>query len=129
MSNKNTILLIQNNIKTLSELIQECINCGISEQDIYSVTEPESAERYMEIAGISHIIVDAGLYNVVVEAAVEKFSEYFPITVIITNADETNKTIRMLSDKSLRYLNDISKLGLYLKPRNVNMYQYIQQAI
>lgn len=129
MLNKRSVLLIQNNIKTLSELTQECINCGISERNIYSVTEPESAERYLEIAGISHIIVDAELYNVIVEAAVEEFSEYFPITVIINNADEKNKTLRMLSNKSLLYLNDISRLESYLRPKAVNMYQYASQAI
>ncbi len=129
MLNKRSVLLIQNNIKTLSELTQECINCGISERNIYSVTEPESAERYLEIAGISHIIVDAELYNVIVEAAVEEFSEYFPITVIINNADEKNKTLRMLSNKSLLYLNDISRLESYLRPKAVNMYQYTSQAI
>ncbi len=129
MLNKRAVLLIQNNLKTLSELTQECINCGISERNIYSVTEPESAERYLEIAGISHIIVDAELYNVVVEAAVEEFSQYFPITVIINNADEKNKTLRMLSNKSLLYLNDISRLGSYLRPKVVNMYQYTSQAI
>ena len=129
MLNKRSVLLIQNNIKTLSELTQECINCGISERNIYSVTEPESAERYLEIAGISHIIVDAELYNVIVEAAVEEFSEYFPITVIINNADEKNKTLRMLSNKSLLYLNDISRLESYLRPKAVNMYQYTSQDI
>lgn len=129
MLSKRSVLLIQNDIKTLSELTQECINCGISEKNIFSVTEPESAERYLEIAGISHIIVDAELYNVIVEAAVEKFSEYFPITVIINNADEKTKTLRMLSNKSLLYLNDMSELDSYLRPKTVHMYQYKSQAI
>lgn len=129
MLNKRSILLIQDDIKTLSELTQECINCGISEKNIFSVTEPESAERYLEIAGISHVIVDAELYNVIVEAAVEKYSEYFPITVILNNADEKSKTLRMISNKSLLYLNDISELESYLATKTVSMYQYKNQAI
>lgn len=129
MLNKKSILIIQKNIKTLSELTQECLNCGISEKNIFSINDPESAERYLEIAGISHIIVDAELYNVIIESTVEKYSEYFPITVILNNINEKTKTLRMLSNKSLLYLNDISELKPYLASKPVNMNQYNLKAV
>ena len=104
MINKTTILLIQNNLKTISDLTERCIDAGICEKNIFSVSDAESAERYLEIAGVSYVIIDADLYQYVIASIIEKFSEYFPIQTIITNAKQQQMTLRMLNDKSLTFL-------------------------
>lgn len=93
MINKTTILLIQDDIQALSELTQKCLEAGISERNIFSVTETESAQRYLEIAGISYVIIDADMYNYVIASTISEFSEYFPIQTVITNA-KPNKNIK-----------------------------------
>lgn len=128
MISKKSVLLIQNNIKSLSQITQACINCGVSEKNIFSVTETESAERYLEIAGISYVIIDAGLYNYAVESVINKFSDYFPITVIVNNCEESQKTLRMMSNKNLLFMDDIEELGSLLNNR-ANVYALHSKAI
>ena len=120
---RKSVLLIQNDIKAIAEYTEKCVMSGISERNIFAVSDAESAERYLEIAGISHVVVDANLYNFMVASIIEKFSEYFPIQTIITNAKAEQKTLRMLSDKSLTYVNNPEELtnallGQYQKVAN-----------
>lgn len=124
MINKVSILLIQKDIKAISELSECCLNAGISERNIFSVTEVESAERYLEIAGISYVIIDADLYNYVVASVIEKFSEYFPIQTIITNAKAEHKTLRMMNDKSLVFANNYTEIPSMLNTRNTRIVSY-----
>lgn len=123
MITRKSVLLIQNDIKAVAEYTEKCVESGVSERNIFAVSDAESAERYLEIAGISHVIVDANLYNFMVASIVEKFSEYFPIQTIITDAKPEQKTLRMLSDKSLTYVNapeelPMAILGQYPKVAN-----------
>lgn len=120
---RKSVLLIQNDIRAIAEYTEKCVESGISERNIFAVSDAESAERYLEIAGISHVVVDANLYNFMVSSVVEKFSKYFPIQTIITNAKAEQKTLRMLSDKSLTYVSTpeelpIALLGQYQKVAN-----------
>ena len=124
MINKTSILLIQKDIKAISELEEVCMNAGISERNIFSVTETESAERDLEIAGISYVIVDADIYNFVVASVIEKFSEYFPIQTIITNAKPEQKTLRMMNDKSLVFVNSLEELPEILHKRSTPVLAY-----
>ena len=111
---RKSVLLIQNDIKAIAEYTEKCVESGVSERNIFAVSDAESAERYLEIAGISHVVVDANLYNFMVSSIVEKFSEYFPIQTIITNAKSEQKTLRMLNDKSLAYVNSPEELSMAL---------------
>ncbi|MBS4759664.1 MAG: hypothetical protein KHX03_03080 [Clostridium sp.] len=124
MINKTSILLIEDDIKALSELTEKCLEAGISEKNIFSVGEIESAERYLEIAGISYVIIDADLYNFVIASTIEKFSEYFPIHVIITNAKPEQKTLRMMNDKSLTFINSLDELPEILHGRTPKTISY-----
>ena len=124
MINKTNILLIQKDIIAISELTEKCIESGISERNIFSVTEIESAERYLEIAGISYVVIDADMYNYVVASVIEKFSEYFPIQIIINNSKSEQKTLRMMSDKSLVYINSSDELPEILFRRNIPVVSY-----
>lgn len=110
MINKTTVLLIQKDIKAVSELTEKCLETGICEKNIFAVSDADSAERYLEIAGISYVIVDADMYNYVVASIIEKFSEYFPIHIIITNAKPEQKTLRMMNDKSLTFINSYDEI-------------------
>ena len=110
MINKTTILLIQDKLQAISELTEKCLDAGICEKNIFSVADAESAERYLEIAGISYVICDADLYNYVIASIIEKFSEYFPIQTIITNAKPEQMTLRMMNDKSLTFINSANEL-------------------
>ena len=114
MISRKSVLLIQNDIKAIAEYTEKCVESGVSERNIFAVSDAESAERYLEIAGISHVVVDANLYNFMVSSIVEKFSEYFPIQTIITNAKSEQKTLRMLNDKSLAYVNSPEELSMAL---------------
>lgn len=110
MINKTSVLLIQDNLRSMTELSQLCLEAGICEKNIFFVSDSESAERYLEIAGISYVIIDADLYNFVFASTIERFSEYFPIQTIITNAKPEQITLRMLNDKSLTFLNSPDEL-------------------
>lgn len=124
MINKTTILLIQNDLKRLSELSEKCLEAGICDKNIFSVSETESAERYLEIAGISYVIIDADLYNFVIADTINKFSEYFPIQTVITNARPEQKTLRMLNDKSLTFLNSYEELADILHGRHLRFNRF-----
>ena len=110
MINKTTVLLIQKDVKTVSDLTEKCLEAGICEKNIFAVSDAESAERYLEIAGISYIIIDADMYNYLMASIIEKFSEYFPIHTIITNAKPEQKTLRMMNDKSLTFIGSFDEL-------------------
>ncbi len=124
MINKTSVLLIQNDIQSLSELTEKCLEAGISEKNIFSVTEAESAERYLEIAGISYVIIDADMYNYVVATIINKFSEYFPIQTVITNAKPEQKTLRMLNDKSLTFVKSYDEIPSVLQARDTRIISY-----
>ena len=121
MINKTTVLLIQKDIKAVSELTEKCLETGICEKNIFAVSDADSAERYLEIAGISYVIVDADMYNYVVASIIEKFSEYFPIHTIITNAKPEQKTLRMMNDKSLTFIDSYDELAEVLHKRASGM--------
>ncbi len=124
MINKTSILLIQDDIQALSSLTEKCLDAGISERKIFSVSEADSAQRYLEIAGISYVVIDADLYNYVVAETINKFSEYFPIQTVITNAKPEQKTLRMMNDKSLIFLNSYDELPEILYRRNTPVISY-----
>lgn len=124
MINKTSILLIQKDIRAISDLTERCLESGISERNIFSVTEIESAERYLEIAGISYVVIDADMYNYVIASIIDKFSEYFPIQTIITNAKSEQKTLRMMNDKSLVFVNSSEELTEILCRRSTRIVSY-----
>lgn len=124
MINKTSILLIQDDIQALSALTEKCLEAGISERNIFSVSEADSAQRYLEIAGISYVIIDADLYNYVVAETINRFSEYFPIQTVITNAKSEQKTLRMMNDKSLIFINSYDELLEVLYRRNIPVISY-----
>lgn len=124
MINKTTVLLIQNDLMRLSELSEKCLEAGICDRNIFSVSETESAERYLEIAGVSYVIIDADLFNFVIADTINKFSEYFPIQTVITNAKPEQKTLRMLSDKSLTFLNSGDELADILRGKNLRFNRF-----
>ena len=117
MISKTSVLIIQENLNTIAEITEKCIEAGISEKNIFSVTEAESAQRYLEIAGISYVIIDANMYNFVIASVIEQFSEYFPIQTIITNSTLEQKTIRMMNDKSLTFIDSYDELAEVLHKR------------
>lgn len=110
MINRLSVLLIQDDIKAVADISAVCLDAGISERHIFSVVDADSAERYLEIAGISCVVVDASLYNYVVSSTIEKFSQYYPIRTVITNAKPEHKTLRMMNDKSLAFVDTSEEL-------------------
>ena len=124
MINKTSVLLIQKDLNTTAELTKKCVEAGISEKNIFSVTEIESAERYLEIAGISYVIIDADMYNYVIASVIEKFSEYFPIQTVITNSKPEQRTLRMMNDRSLTFLDSFDVLEKILHRRNSAIISY-----
>lgn len=124
MINKTTILLIQDDIQALSELTQKCLEAGISERNIFSVTETESAQRYLEIAGISYVIIDADMYNYVIASTISEFSEYFPIQTVITNAKPEQKTLRMMKRQVFDFLKLCRRSSALLQERSFRGVSY-----
>lgn len=110
MINKTSVLIIQEDLNAITEIAEKCIEAGICEKNIFSVTEADSAQRYLEIAGISYVIIDANMYNFVIASVIEQFSEYFPIKTIITNSTLEQKTLRMMNDKSLTFADSYDTL-------------------
>lgn len=110
MINKTSILLINDNLQAIANITEKCLEAGIEERNIFSINETESTERYLEIAGISYVIIDANMYNYLVAETINKFSEYFPIQTIIIKENPEQKTLRMLNDKSLSFVNSIDEI-------------------
>ena len=117
MISKTSVLIIQEDLNIIAEITEKCIEAGISEKNIFSVTEADSAQRYLEIAGISYVIIDANMYNFVIASVIEQFSEYFPIQTIITNSTLEQKTLRMMNDKSLTFIDSYVELAEVLHKR------------
>ena len=117
MISKTSVLIIQEDLNIIAEITEKCIEAGISEKNIFSVTEADSAQRYLEIAGISYVIIDANMYNFVIASVIEQFSEYFPIQTIITNSTLEQKTLRMMNDKSLTFIDSYDELAEVLHKR------------
>ena len=118
MISKTSVLIIQEDLNTIAEITEKCIEAGISEKNIFSVTEADSAQRYLEIAGISYVIIDANMYNFVIASVIEQFSEYFPIQTIITNSTLEQRTLRMMNDKSLTFIDSYDELTEVLHKRS-----------
>ncbi len=121
MINRTSVLIIQKDLNTIAEITEKCIEAGIYEKNIFSVTDAEAAQRYLEIAGISYIIIDAEMYNFVVASVIEQFCEYFPIQTIITNSTLEQRTLRMMNDKSLTFIDSYDELAEVLHKRASGM--------
>ena len=64
------------------------------------------------------------MYNYVIASTISEFSEYFPIQTVITNAKPEQKTLRMMSDKSLTFLNCVDDLPALLQERSFRGVSY-----
>ena len=124
MINKTSVLIIQEDLNETALITEKCFEAGISEKNIFTVTESDSAERYLEIAGISYVIIDANMYNYVVEAIIDKFSEYFPIQTIITNSKPEQKTLRMMNNKTLTFVESYEEIPQILQRRSATIVSY-----
>lgn len=124
MINKTSVLIIQEDLNETALITEKCFEAGISEKNIFTVTESDSAERYLEIAGISYVIIDANMYNYVVEAIIDKFSEYFPIQTIITNSKPEQKTLRMMNNKTLTFVESYEEIPQILQKRSATIISY-----
>lgn len=107
MSNnkKECILLVQDDLKKIVEFAQKCVEADVDESSIFATVNPEDIPRFLNTKNISTIIIDSDLYNLNSASVIKNYSLEQPIQVLLITSNMSKKTIRMIMDRNLKYIN------------------------
>lgn len=95
------ILLLQDNFKDIFYYQNLCTSAGISPEKIISLIDSSFIEQYFKNQLIDIVIISAKFYNFYTSSILEKYN--IP-KIIISDVSENLKTIRLISNKSLKYI-------------------------
>lgn len=129
MISKTNVLIIQQDLNTIAKITEKCIEAGVCENNIFSVTEIDSAQRYLEIAGISYVIINADMYNFVIATVIEQFCEFYPIQVIITGSGHEQRTLRMMNDKFITFADSEEDIVEFLQKKTSGSDSYTNTGV
>lgn len=102
---KECILLVQDNLKKIVGFSQKCVEAGIDESSIFATVYPEDIARFLNTKNISTIIIDSELYNLNTASVIKSYSSEQDIRILLVTSMMSKKTIRMIMDKNLKYIN------------------------
>lgn len=102
---KECILLVQDDLKKIVGFAQKCVEAGIDESSILATVNPEDISRFLNTKNISVIIIDSDLYNLNSASIIKNYSLEQDLQVLLVTSQMTKKTIRMIMDKNLKYIN------------------------
>lgn len=94
------ILIVQKDFTKVTELIRKCHLADIDEKKIFVTIEPLEIRRYLNTKSITHILIDSSIYNYEISNLIKEFD----VKTIITNTTSSQKTIRLITDKTLNYM-------------------------
>ncbi len=115
----NGILIVQDDLQKIVNFSEKCLKAGIDESGIYATVYATDIYRLLSTKNISTIIIDSEFYNLSTAATLAKFSAEKGLQVLLVTSNRFKKTIRMIMDRNLRYINpniSYKDLGIILKP-------------
>ncbi len=115
----SSILIVQSDLQRIVNFSQKCLEAGVDESSLYATVYVEDILGLLSTKNISTIIVDADFYNLETASILKYFSEEKNLRVLLVTSNQFRKTIRMIMDKNLKYINpNISAcdLNLVLNP-------------
>ena len=98
------VLIVSDKIDEQAFLIGKCIDAGIKETNIMQVNSIFEIEKLISNS-LTHIIIDANLYNYFVANILEKYIDSKLISVFIFHSKNGAKTIRLITDSRLYHIN------------------------
>ncbi len=121
MVQENTgILLVQSDLNKIVSMSEKCISAGIDDETIYATVYGEDIQKFLMSKGIGTVIIDADMYNMETASILKAYSSFSDLDVILVTKTAMKKTIRMIMDENLKYINaeisseDLARvLGIY----------------
>jgi len=114
------ILLVQSDLNKIVSMSEKCISAGIDDETIYATVYGEDIQKFLMGKGIGTVIIDADMYNMESASILKTYSSLSDLDVILVTKTSMRKTIRMIMDENLKYINaeisseDLAKvLGIY----------------
>lgn len=95
------IYLIQNNFKNLTYYQNLFLSNGVKENQIISQIDSFGIDKQIENNNFSHVFINSLYYNFYTSTIFENNKN---IDVIITDLNENPKTIRLVYNKDLKYI-------------------------
>ncbi len=105
MRDKKNILLVREDLCKVVEFAQKCVEAGIDETDIFATIDSSDIIRFLNTKAISTVIIDSDLYNLNTASILKQYSQFQNIQILLITDSKAKKTIRMIMDKNLKYLN------------------------
>jgi len=114
------ILLVQSDLNKIVSMSEKCISAGIDDETIYATIYGEDIQKFLMSKGIGTVIIDSDMYNMETASILKAYSSLSDLDVILVTKTSMKKTIRMIMDENLKYINaEISSenlarvLGIY----------------
>jgi len=101
---EDKVLIVCEKIEEQSLLIEKCLDAGVLEDNIFNHSSIFNLKEALN-GEISHIIINARLYNYLVVSVLDKFVEEKKLAVLIYHGDDEHKTIRLITDERLLHIN------------------------
>ncbi len=95
------IYLIQNNFKNLTYYQNLLISNNVNENEIISQIDSFGIDKQIQNNTFSHIFINASFYNFYTSTILKKSIN---TDIIITDINETPKTIRLIYSSNLKYI-------------------------
>ncbi len=105
MIDKSCILIVRDSLGKLVETAQKCIEAGVDENKIYATIDTADVSRLLGSKAISVVIIDSELYNLDTASILKNYSQEQNIQTLLFTDSKSKRTIRMIMDSNLKYLN------------------------
>ena len=101
---EDKVLIVCEKIDEQSLLIEKCLDAGVLEDNIFNHNSIFNIKEALN-GEISHIIINARLYNYFVFSVLDKFVAEKRLSILIYHGDDEHKTIRLITDERLLHIN------------------------
>lgn len=118
--NNSGLLLVQSDLKKIVAMSEKCICAGVDDEVIYATVCGDDIQKFLMGKNIGTVIIDSEMYNMGTASILKAYSKVSDLKVILVTTSFARKTIRMIMDEDLKYINaeikctDLSRvLGIY----------------
>ena len=108
------VLIIAERLEAQAFLIEKCIDAGVKAQNILNHNNAGNIRDYIT-DDITHVIIDAHLYNYLVSNILNKFIDEKTLSILIYHGEDEVKTIRLITDNRLMHINKMTTAMLLKK--------------
>ena len=114
MMDKKGILLIREDLCKVVDFAQKCVEAGVDETKIFATIDSSDLVRFLNTKSIHTVIIDSDLYNLHTASILKNGAQLQDIQVLLITDSKSKKTLRMMMDKNLKYVNpNITSADLY----------------